>query len=63
MKEVYDMIEKALGNKIPLAALFHLAPLVTRIGRDLTDGNPRISASNRADLQEVLDKLKRGEAL
>lgn len=58
MNELLKLITGMVGDKLPIGAALELAPVLVPILRDLTDGDPRLSAEHRNLIAAKIQDLK-----
>lgn len=55
MNELLKLITGMVGDKLPIATVLKLVPVLAPIIADLVDGDIRLSPENRLKIQEVLE--------
>lgn len=61
MNELAALIVGMIGDRVSVATLLRLAPVLAPVVADLGDGDARLSAESRLKVQEVLQDLKDGK--
>ncbi|GAA4002566.1 hypothetical protein GCM10022631_11550 [Deinococcus rubellus] len=58
MNELLNLITGMVGDKLSVATVLKLAPVLAPVVIDLADGDAHLSAENRLKVQEEIEKLR-----